>query len=413
MAAPQTCATGGTSLSDRLLVGGGGGGAGSVNFFNPNSCFGNGTDGGGGGGGLPGSNGNGANDDPTLGGGGGGANAPGAGGQPNGGAGAGNAGGSGGGGAVVCPGGGGGGGAFGGGGGGSTTNGDDSGSGSGGAGGGGGGSSSGPSGTVFQTGVQAGDGQVTVTFAFLPGTPTPTPTTTATDTPTPTNTPTPSPTATATPTAPATPTATPTGPAGKVTAEITGCSAQGSNAYACALQVRLGPALPVYTVFSVDIGGGTFATPSGGDRPEVTASPGCAYPPLPSPYLATGDQYLRYQVNVSTNGCQAGAEVTLKEAVAGTGRGDDHTGGVGAGVQHGHGDLQAARVGHADADCPGGDADAAADRVAPSHVRDDQVTLHHNACLEPPPEPRHPLRSLSPSQPRARTGLLVLATFVK
>jgi hypothetical protein len=77
--------------------------------------------------------------------------------------------------------------------------------------------------------------------------------------------------------------------------------------------------LPVNTVLSVDIGGATFANPSGGDRPEVSASPGCAVPPLPSPYLAPGNgSYTRYAVNISTGGCQAGAEVTLKEAVAGT-----------------------------------------------------------------------------------------------
>jgi hypothetical protein len=103
-----------------------------------------------------------------------------------------------------------------------------------------------------------------------------------------------------------------------VTAQIAGCSAQETNMYACALQVRLGPALPVDTVFSVDIGGAEFSNPGGGDHPEVTASQGCASPPLPSPYLATGDQYPRYQVNISSNGCRAGAEVTLKEAVAGT-----------------------------------------------------------------------------------------------
>jgi hypothetical protein len=104
----------------------------------------------------------------------------------------------------------------------------------------------------------------------------------------------------------ATATATPTHPAGRVTAQITGCSAQGADGYACALQVRLGPALPVDTVLSVDIGGGAFANPSGADRPQVTASQGCDVPPLPSPYLAAGDRYTRYQVNISTGGCQAG-----------------------------------------------------------------------------------------------------------
>jgi hypothetical protein len=130
--------------------------------------------------------------------------------------------------------------------------------------------------------------------------------------------PTPTPTATATPTAPATPTptATPTEPAGKVSAQITGCSAQDTNAYNCELQVQL-PALSINTVFSVDVAGAAFANPSGNDRPEVTTSQGCDVPPLPSPYLATGDHYTRYAVNISSGGCQAGAVVTIKEAVAG------------------------------------------------------------------------------------------------
>jgi hypothetical protein len=133
-------------------------------------------------------------------------------------------------------------------------------------------------------------------------------------------TPTPTPTAAATPTSAATPTptATVTGPAGRVTAQITSCSAQGANVYACALQVTLGGPLAVNTVFSVGIGGGTFANPSGGDRPQVTATHGCTVPPLPSPYLAENATYTRYDVNISTGGCPAGAVVTISEAVAGT-----------------------------------------------------------------------------------------------
>jgi hypothetical protein len=103
-----------------------------------------------------------------------------------------------------------------------------------------------------------------------------------------------------------------------VAAEITGCSAQGANVYACDLQVRLGPALPINTVFSVDIDSGAFANPSGNASPEVRSSPGCNVPPLPSPYLADGDHYNRYDVNISTGGCQSDAEVTFNEAVAGT-----------------------------------------------------------------------------------------------
>ena len=107
-------------------------------------------------------------------------------------------------------------------------------------------------------------------------------------------------------------------PTGKVTAEITGCSAQSSNAYACALQVTLGAPLAVNTVFSVGIGGDGFANPNGGDRPQVTASQDCQAPPLPSPYLATGNgSYMRYDVNIGPGGCTAGAVMTFGEAVAG------------------------------------------------------------------------------------------------
>jgi len=79
----------------------------------------------------------------------------------------------------------------------------------------------------------------------------------------------------------------------EVTAEITGCSAQGGNTYACGLQVTLGAPLAVNTVFHVGIrylgSGGGFANPSGDDRPQVTAIQGCQTPPLPSPYLADGN----------------------------------------------------------------------------------------------------------------------------
>jgi hypothetical protein len=107
----------------------------------------------------------------------------------------------------------------------------------------------------------------------------------------------------------------PTG--GTVSAEISGCSKQGDKAYACALQVTLGPPLAVNTVFLVNIGGGGFANPSGGASPQVTASPGCQHPPNPSPYLAENGSYTRYDVNISTGGCTAGAVVTFGEAVTG------------------------------------------------------------------------------------------------
>ena len=107
-------------------------------------------------------------------------------------------------------------------------------------------------------------------------------------------------------------------PTQKVTAVITGCSAQGASAYACALQVTLGAPLAVNTVFSVGIGGGGFANPSGGDRPQVTSFQGCQVPPLPSPYLADGNgNYTRYDVNIGPGGCTPAAVVTFGEAVTG------------------------------------------------------------------------------------------------
>jgi hypothetical protein len=106
-------------------------------------------------------------------------------------------------------------------------------------------------------------------------------------------------------------------PTQKVTAEITGCSAQGGNAYTCGLQVTLGAPLAVNAVFSVGIGGGGFANPSGGDRPQVTAIQNCQVPPLPSPYYPGNAGYDRYDVNISTGGCTADAVVTFGEAVTG------------------------------------------------------------------------------------------------
>ena len=107
----------------------------------------------------------------------------------------------------------------------------------------------------------------------------------------------------------------------EVDAEITGCSKQGGNAFTCALQVTLGAPLAVNTVFTVGIqylgiGSGGF-NPSGGDRPHVTAFPGCHVAPLPSPYYPGNDGYNHYDVNISTDGCQPGAVVTFSEAVTG------------------------------------------------------------------------------------------------
>ena len=108
-------------------------------------------------------------------------------------------------------------------------------------------------------------------------------------------------------------------PTQKVSAKITGCSAQGGNAYACALQVTLGGPLAVNTVFHVGIGGGGFANPSGGDRPQVPSFARCQVAPLPSPYYPDPGNggYDRYDVNISTGGCTADAVVTFGEAVTG------------------------------------------------------------------------------------------------
>ena len=77
----------------------------------------------------------------------------------------------------------------------------------------------------------------------------------------------------------------------------------------------LGAPLAVNTVFSVGIGGGGFANPSGGDRPQVTAIHNCQVPPLPSPYLAGNGSYTRYDVNIGPGGCTPAAVVTFGEAV--------------------------------------------------------------------------------------------------
>ena len=320
------------------------------------ACSGAGSDGAGGAGGERGAGGAGAN-----GGTGAGPDAPGPGGQPRGGPGGGPAGGAGGFDETVCGGGGGGGGASGGGGGGTNP----SALLEGGGGGGGGGSGLGPPGTVFQTGARAGHGQVLVTYEGFPPVPTATATQTQVATLTPQATATPIPglptltatattastasppaataTATATATAatatpvPPTPTLTPTAaaptatagppsptpttaPAGTVTAEVTACQAQGGagGGYACTLRVTLGGTVPVDTVLTVTLGGATFADPGGdGARPAVAAA-GCVNTPLPSPYFApAGGPDTRYDVNISTGGCAAGAVLTVTEAVAG------------------------------------------------------------------------------------------------
>jgi hypothetical protein len=96
------------------------------------------------------------------------------------------------------------------------------------------------------------------------------------------------------------------------------CTAHGGNAYGCLLQVNLYAPLAINTVFSVGIGGGEFANPSGGDHPQVAYFKGCHGAPLPSPYLAAGKGgYNRYDVNITTGGCTPVAVVVFEEAVTG------------------------------------------------------------------------------------------------
>ena len=81
--------------------------------------------------------------------------------------------------------------------------------------------------------------------------------------------------------------------------------------------MTLGAPLAINTVFSVGIGGGGFANPSGADKPQVTYSSGCQNKPNPSPYYPGNGGYNRYDVNISTGGCTTGAMVTFGEAVTG------------------------------------------------------------------------------------------------
>jgi hypothetical protein len=204
---------------------------------------------------------------------------------------------------------------------------------------GGGGGGFGPPGAAFQTGVTSGDGQVTITY-LTPATPTSTPTATH--------------------------------PAGQVSAKITGCLAQGGDVYACALQVRLGMPPAVNTVFSVDIGSGAFANPSDGDRPQVTASQGCDVPPLPSPYLTTGETLHALPGEHQHRRLPGRGRGDVQGGGRRHGWGDDHAGGDGAGVQHGPSELRAAgSARHADRGAPGSDANP----DAPGG----QVTVHHGA----------------------------------
>jgi hypothetical protein len=102
-----------------------------------------------------------------------------------------------------------------------------------------------------------------------------------------------------------------------VSAQITSCTVQGGGVYGCTLQVTLNAPLIINTVLSVGISGATYSNPSGIDMPAVVSSPGCVNPPLPSPYLLVGNAYTRFDVNISTGGCAAGAVITFAEAVAG------------------------------------------------------------------------------------------------
>jgi hypothetical protein len=94
--------------------------------------------------------------------------------------------------------------------------------------------------------------------------------------------------------------------------------AQSSGVYQCELQVRLKAPVSDNTVMSVAISGATYSNPNILDHPTVDSSSGCVNPPIPSRYLLVGTAYTRFDVNVSTGGCAAGAVITLTEAVAGS-----------------------------------------------------------------------------------------------
>jgi hypothetical protein len=98
-----------------------------------------------------------------------------------------------------------------------------------------------------------------------------------------------------------------------VAAEVVVCQPQSAAGdYTCTLRVTFGGALAIDTVWRVNLDGAGFLTASG--SPQVSGAEGCAFPPNPSPYYPGAD----YDVNISTDGCQAGAVVTLTEAVTGT-----------------------------------------------------------------------------------------------
>jgi hypothetical protein len=106
-----------------------------------------------------------------------------------------------------------------------------------------------------------------------------------------------------------------------VTAEVVDCQPEGAAGdYACTLRVTFGGALDINTVWRVTLDGAEFSTASG--APQVSGAAGCVYPPNPSPYYPGA----YYDVNISTDGCAAGAVITLTEAVAGTaGAGTTHS----------------------------------------------------------------------------------------
>jgi hypothetical protein len=94
---------------------------------------------------------------------------------------------------------------------------------------------------------------------------------------------------------------------GAVTAEITGCSAQG-GAYACALQVTLGVPLAGERIFFVSVSGGGLDPAD----LQVTAFQGCQEPPLLQLPWSDG-----FGVRMAPAGCTAGAVMTFGERVVG------------------------------------------------------------------------------------------------
>jgi hypothetical protein len=97
-----------------------------------------------------------------------------------------------------------------------------------------------------------------------------------------------------------------------VTAEVVECVPQGTaGEYTCTLQVSFEGPLEINTVWRVALT--SAALPTTG-APQVSSAQGCTFLPNPSPYYLGS----YYDINISTDGCQTGAIITITESVTGT-----------------------------------------------------------------------------------------------